>query len=663
MDVLHILTENKTITKNNIELSSYDEEHNCGIIIQTNSIANETVKVIDETLEVDWIFFKENAYARRVEIGNYVLYEANLDWIEAIKACSQNVFLYANGEWVWLSDRETYSIESEGRRRTVWIGEACAFQDVFDNTCLKYTLSKKKKQIIEKNPKTMEQIKIAYARCEKSMFKLDDHHRHYVNKHNFQTNDIVAIQSVAGSGKTTTLMTLAKIHKEKRILYIAFNKSLITEIKQKVHIQGIKNLFPMTFDSLLYQMYVAIKKRDPNIITLKPQNIAQFSSWLEGKPYRMKAGVIRHYNQFCNDARFLCMEEFCRVHLGKKRPILEELWQKTVNGNFHTFENLRKLAQKEHWFNPYIDKSYDMIMIDETQDFDMSMLRMLIDDTTIPKIFVGDPKQSIYEFRGCINAFLHMPKNALKIEFYSSFRVGEPACSIIRKQFKDCWMISKSFNETILEPYSKWLGDSYVYLFRSWKMLLTTAVHTKQIWINNYEKKAEEIRTLHKKLENMYSLEEQFEDDLPKFLKSITTYELDIMLQTIQDNIVEQDSAKIKMYTVHSYKGLEDEYVRLAEDIEREEETIYYVALTRGFKRILTPIDVEYFEKIIENKEIHLKTEQEKKKVIIPKTTCACGGCMNREHTIGEFLTTMGKKLWCMDCLKYGCMCKGASPL
>jgi hypothetical protein len=72
MDVLHNI-KNKKATIKEIELSSYDEENNCGLIIQTNAIANETVKVIDETLEVDWIFFKESAYARRVEIGNYIL--------------------------------------------------------------------------------------------------------------------------------------------------------------------------------------------------------------------------------------------------------------------------------------------------------------------------------------------------------------------------------------------------------------------------------------------------------------------------------------------------------------------------------------------------------------------------------------------------------------
>ena len=138
-------------------------------------------------------------------------------------------------------------------------------------------------------------------------------------------------------------------------------------------------------------------------------------------------------------------------------------------------------------------------MIDETQDFDMIMLKMLLNDTTIPKIFVGDPKQSIYKFRGCINAFNYLPVDTLIIEFYSTFRIGNPACETIRNEFDDCWMISKSKNKTTFVN-SFDIHEKYVYLFRSWRVLLQTAEKTNNIWIYNYEKKFSEITNLHKKL-------------------------------------------------------------------------------------------------------------------------------------------------------------------
>ena len=663
----------KTWNETTITVDGYKEATNAGIMFQTNpsTVKKELVHTCDQHMELDWIFDMTNAYCKQVHIGNYILCETVPEWVEAIQECAQNVFLCTGKqEWIWLADRSTYILECEGKRRTVWIGEACTIREVFQNTCLKTLVPKaNRQQLVELCQQTphVDTLQIAYARCEPSMYKLDTLHREYVNQHEFQTNDIVAIQSVAGSGKTTTLLNLSKIHKQKRILYIAFNKSLITEIKQKVYTQGISNLCPMTFDSLLYQIYLATKKQEPNILTLKPQNVAQYLPWLEGKYYRVKKSIINQFNKFCNNAQVLTMEDYCIHTFGKKKPLLEQLWQQTEKGAFHTFETLRKLAQKQHWFSPYIDKTYDMIMIDETQDFDMSMLRMLLDDTTIPKLFVGDPKQSIYEFRGCINAFLHMPPETLKIEFYSTFRVGNPACQIIRRQFSNCWMVSKSKHTTTLEPFSKWQERApYTYLFRSWRSLLTAAAEHKAIWINSYEKKAEEIRTLHKKLAFTFlDNEEEFEDDLPKFLKSISDTQLDALLQKIEDNMVEKDVADIKMYTVHSYKGLEDAIVRLSDDIERNEETIYYVALTRGFTRIFTPMDIEYFEKILQAGHVQQDKQgtQEKPKLEpleVPKVIsrpCTCGGCQCPNASLFQFDTSMGKRMWCMECQRYGCSC------
>ena len=628
--------------------------------IHAKPLPKEDIETLDAQAEIDWIVpIPPHAYVRHVEIGNYVLCEVQPDFLEAVKTAQQNVFLYTGQAWIWLIHRQVYTMETD-KRRQVWIGELCTFQDVLDNTCLPVTMTQEGITHFLEREESIESVRIAKARCEPSMYFLDDIHRKYVYDHRFDKGDVVAVQSVAGSGKTTTLLTLAKRHTNKRILYIAFNKSLVTEIKQKIYTQKIPNLYPMTFDSLLYNMYSQVKKEDPTIITLRPQNVHNYVAWLKGKHYKLKDSIVRQFNKFCNDPRFTEIDEYCMYEFGKRKPILEELWAKSKQGAFHTFETMRKRAQTEHWFDPYIDKTYDMIMVDETQDFDMNMLRMLLDDTKSPKLFVGDPKQSIYEFRGCINAFLHMPDDALRIEFYSTFRVGNPACEIIRKQFSDCWMVSKSTHETILEPYSKWLGTSYTYIFRSWKCLLTAAATMEKIWIHSFDKKAEEIRKLHAKLAFTFSLEEEFEDDLPKFLKSITSYELDNLLETIEQHQADKEEALVKMYTVHAYKGLEDDVVRLADDIDRAEETIYYVALTRGRTRILTPNDIEYFEKIFSPKPVETKPIPIAPILLANKPKqCTCSGCANKDHMVAFFETKMGSKRWCIDCSIHPCECFG----
>ena len=87
------------------------------------------------------------------------------------------------------------------------------------------------------------------------------------------------------------------------------------------------------------------------------------------------------------------------------KQLLKMLWEKSLNYDLITLDSIRKLTEINHWCKGYIDKHYDMIFIDESQDFDNLMLKVLLEDTTIPKLFVGDTKQAIYEWRGCINAF------------------------------------------------------------------------------------------------------------------------------------------------------------------------------------------------------------------------------------------------------------------
>ena len=79
-----------------------------------------------------------------------------------------------------------------------------------------------------------------------------------------------------------------------------------------------------------------------------------------------------------------------------------------------------------------------------------------------------------------------------------------------------------------------------------------------------------------------------FEDDLPKFLKSLSESELNNLIDNICVNLVPFKMSRIRLYTVHAYKGMEDENLRLAEDIDiSEDENIYYVGITRGKKKIM----------------------------------------------------------------------------
>lgn len=593
--------DNKEVIRKNGDVKhivdSYDPLNDMGIEFQNSQISVEAVQSRDATTYLDWIFNVEKQYIRKVEIGNRIICEIPHDnWEKAVKAVKNQVYLYTGfTEWILLDDRESYQIEVEGKRRNVWIGKIRYFQNVHDDTCLQNIITDEGLAYFQgtsEAEKKAESVRIIYARCKKSMMLLDGIHRRYVKRHVFEQNDILAIKSVAGSGKTTTLLDLAKLHSDKKILYLAFNKSLITEIEGKIKRDNIKNLIPMTFDSLLWATYKSVKKRNVEIVDLKPQNISDFIDFFRGKPFALRKNYVEYYKKFCGTPYYITPEEFAINELKGEKPLLNTLWRYSIMGRLITFDTLRKLSLNERWFKGYIDKTFDMIMVDETQDFDIMMLNMLLNDTTIPKLFVGDPMQSIYQWRGCINGFNKLPKTALTIEFYSTFRIGDPACELIRSKFKDCWMVSKSKSDTTLSQDLGVLKEKkYTYLFRTWRALFTSATFMPKVWIYKYEQTVEKMRKLHKILSFGGSIDDdEFEDDLPRFLRSIKTDELESIISNIEANLTMKEEASCKMYTIHSYKGLEDDNIRIADDIldpNGEDANLYYVALTRGMKLIV----------------------------------------------------------------------------
>lgn len=459
-------------------------------------------------------------------------------------------------------------------------------------------------------------VDTVYANDEESMEWLDTLYRNYIcNRHIFKKRS-VAIQSVAGSGKTTTLISLAKRYKAsvqdtptfKKILYIAFNKQLVQDIKQKLYKNGIHDvLVPVTFDALVKR--VAEKKFTTDgrafelVGSLTPQTLTQQYEWFKGKSFTMKKCIINDFATFCQDAQCTHPKQ-----LFPSKKMVHRLWEDTLNGTFLTFDGLRKRAYLEHWMKSELDSKYARVFVDEAQDFDPIMLDILKHDCTIPKVFVGDPKQQIYEWRGTINAFEHLPENTLLLEFYKTFRMGLPATHDIAKT-TNTRMISGSPEQhsTLRTQVTQdtMPGDQpYTYLFRSWKGLLTTAqkvfLPSTKVWIYDYDKQMHNIETLHEKL-TKYSSDKvgkvgkvghQEEDDLPAFLMKLTPEELQTMKEHIETvRVCNSKDADVKLYTIHSFKGMEDDIVRVAGDIHPlNEPNLYYVALTRGRKHIYADV-------------------------------------------------------------------------
>lgn len=515
-------------------------------------------------------------FVRRVLCGNFSICETRI---------TGTFTSTPYDEWIWLRDKTVYNVIVEGKERKVFICELISYDEVV-------LLTGRDDYNFKPSGERTPTVEIIYGRCVPSMKFLDTKHRHYVNTLKLGSGDILAIKSVAGSGKTTTLIKLANVHKNKKILYLAFNKSLIDEIKKKAP----ANLYPRTFDSLLYN---TMDPKPDNIIDVKPHTISKLVPWLANKPWKMKEKYAYGFDNFCNQIRYDTIEEYALRRYGKPEKILHGLWEDAVNRKFYSFGTIRKMCQVGRLCRGTIDNTYDMIFIDESQDFDPLMLSILLRDTTIPKIFVGDPMQAIYQWRGAINAFTKLPPHTKIIEFYTTFRIGEPACSEIRSKFENCWMIPGNSNDTKIfmdgTPDTK-----YTYLFRSWRGLFETARYTQNIWINNFENQSILMKQLSEKLKKFNLSEDEkakFSDDLPQFLLSLKHGELERMIEDIERNIVPKEECNCEMYTIHSYKGLESPIVKIHGDVDFDnEENLRYVALTRGKTIIIENEEMNKFK-------------------------------------------------------------------
>ncbi|MEW2401963.1 AAA family ATPase [Streptomyces sp. NPDC046862] len=263
----------------------------------------------------------------------------------------------------------------------------------------------------------------------------------------------VAVQALAGTGKTSTLVMIAAQMLERRIGYIAFNRAIADEAskkfgrnvtartshsfalqdlrntpyRQKVSIAGSRNSGarrPRDVAAALgITAEVRVGDRDGNIQYVGPEEIA-----------KIVMGAIRRFRQSAD-------AELGRQHLGEKwahvpaaRTLLEyarRAWADIADPNsnkiFFDHDDYLKIWALT---NPRLN--FDTIFFDEAQDIN-PVLKKVIQDQDAQVIVVGDSNQAIYEFRGAIDALRDWPADVV-LPLTQSWRFG-PAVAEVGNEY------------------------------------------------------------------------------------------------------------------------------------------------------------------------------------------------------------------------------------
>lgn len=249
-------------------------------------------------------------------------------------------------------------------------------------------------------------------------------------------SDTIIVNAFAGTGKTTTLVDYAKKNKSNKMLYIAFNKSVVDEANKRFP----KNVESRTSHSLAFQDIGSKYKN--KLGELKAYSITKAITQPK-TDYTGAKIVVKALNRFMSSTdNEIGIQHFLGLgHQPEKERALLEIAKKSWDLMISTrnrdlripHDGYLKLYQLS---NPSLSK-YDTILLDEAQDTNPCLFDIFQKQKDAIKVMVGDTHQNIYEFRGSMDVMSMMTGENLFLT--TSFRFGDDIAemaNIILQKFK-----------------------------------------------------------------------------------------------------------------------------------------------------------------------------------------------------------------------------------
>lgn len=303
----------------------------------------------------------------------------------------------------------------------------------------------------------------------------------------------MVVDALAGASKTTTLVEWCKKRPNLKILYLVFSKALSIEAKKMF--KCCPNVEVRTTHALAFKNFGSKYK---NKLTSSYRGIDCMRDLNLGKDYDTANSVISLFNQFLssdsNNIYQFVQDTLNATRMSRNKPkinslakLCEELWNKSYDINsdvkvIHDFYlKLYEISK------PDLGLQYDVMLVDEMQDSSMT-IKGLIDSSkqTLKHIIgVGDPHQSIFKFRNCVNLMEMYRNEATTLKLTGSFRVNQQIadmCNILLKIFKNKDVHMKGYNNNGQKIYSdkglnfENIGEQFNIISRTNATLLAHAI-------------------------------------------------------------------------------------------------------------------------------------------------------------------------------------------
>lgn len=244
------------------------------------------------------------------------------------------------------------------------------------------------------------------------------------------------INAVAGSGKTTTIIASLKyIPSDKSVIFLAFNKSITEEIKQKVPTNVVVKTFHSLGASSVYKAYREKSELDNNKIFEIINNLAPRWSMIDKK--QIDADYKGRVKKIVDIARLsLCHDEIILKDLCDKHQIdaLDNEIERALkiihdaNNDISKFDFTDMIYWPANYDHFKLEK-YDFIFVDECQDLNKTQHKLIekLSHSNTRFIAVGDRNQAIYGFAGAdtesFDNLVNMP-NTITLPLSVNYRCG-----------------------------------------------------------------------------------------------------------------------------------------------------------------------------------------------------------------------------------------------
>ena len=254
---------------------------------------------------------------------------------------------------------------------------------------------------------------------------------------------LIKINARAGTGKTSTLLMLAKKYADSRILYLVYNKKAQIEARSAFP----DNVTVHTVHSFAYR-FTPSKRHQRGwqpIFDFNPAGLLPEFEAFGDQQHELASMSYRFLTYYLNSPIHdieKAAEEFTDQHLSNA---MSKLFKSAVPSIINTFKKIfeswrergecvhdyyLKLFHKTGNFLVQLNQ-YDTILVDEGQDLSPIMSDVLSKcDRKV--ILVGDPHQQIYKFRYAVDA-MQTHKCDINFELSKSFRFGKTIAETVSK--------------------------------------------------------------------------------------------------------------------------------------------------------------------------------------------------------------------------------------